>query len=664
MSRRTAGGGGKVSQAGPPRRSAALMARQLRFLVGALVLALYAVALLATALGSRRTAEAELALTAVEAARSLAAQIAEPASRGDRSDVEAVLEGALTRDRLRMASVMATAEPVPWAHRERAAQTPRCPGWVATLLPVVPTAQAAEIAGSGPIGRLTVLPDAAVAQELVWDAVSAIAGPAAFIAVALLLAAWGAIGVLARPLRALEERARTALQWEASPSSGGEGEGGPVAAALTELSRRSRLLLAGVQGLAATLHERAARDPLTGLLTRGWLLDILDHRRRDPEQAWTGALLLIRVDGIKGVNDTFGYAAGDDVLRACARLLEDALGHRPEALIAHLAGGEFAAFVPCAGPEDARDQVVALNLALGGLAARLRFPASLTACAGGAFSHGQTVSALFAEADRDLRKTEWRHVPGVPMAGEAAPAEEREVAARRDAAMVALRGGGLRLVLQPVVALESRALLHHEGYSRLVGPDGVELMPIGELLATGSPALAAELDRAAVAEALRRLGERPDGPGIAVNLAASSLHVPGVTDWLEAAARAHPAEARRLVLELPDPAVQAAIPEVATLAARLWPLGARIAVDHFGTGAASFDYLHRLPLAYLKIDGSFAGRLERHADSRLFVRATAQVARGLGIPVTVEAIESEAQWAALEGLGVDGAQGYHLGRPA
>jgi diguanylate cyclase (GGDEF)-like protein len=638
------------------------MARHLRVLVGALVLVLYVVALLATAMGSRRTAEAEMASVAAAAASFLAVQIADLVSRGDRSGVEAALDAALGRDGLQAVSV-STSEGGSWVQRERAARSPNCPGWVATLLPIVPVAQAAEIPGSRAVGRLTVVPDAASAQELVWDAVRAVAGPAALAALALLLAAWGAIGALARPLRALEGHAQAALQWESPPAADGEGEGGPVAEVLTELSRRSRMLLAGVQGLAATLHERAARDPLTGLLTRGWLLDVLEYRRRDPEQTWTGALLLIRVDGIKGVNDTFGYAAGDDVLRESARLLEDTLGRRPEVLIAHLAGGEFAAFVPCAGPAETREHVAALNVVLGDLASRLRFPTSLVAYAGGAYSWGQTVSALFAEADRDLRKTEWRYVPGASVPRKAAPAAERDLAVRRDAALAALRGGGLRLVLQPVVALDSRALLHLEGYSRLCGPDGAELMPIGELLATGSPAVAAELDQAAVAEALRRLGERPDGPDIAVNLAGSSLRAPGMMDWLEAAARAHPADARRLVLELPDPAVQAALPEVSALAARLAPFGVRIAVDHFGTGAASFDYLHRLPLAHLKIDGSFAARLERHADSRFYVRATAQIARGLGIPVTVEAVESEAQLAALDGLGVDGAQGYYLGRP-
>jgi diguanylate cyclase (GGDEF)-like protein len=639
------------------------MVRQLRILTSAVVATLYAAALVITAVGSRSACEGELAGTVAEVARSMAPALGEAIARGDRSAADTVLEAAVGRADVRVASLAAVGAD-PWVSRERAAGPPAAPGWVATLLPLTARQHATEVGGGDATGRLILVPDPAATQGRVWQAVYAVAGPAAGAFLALMLVAWGAIGVVLRPLRSLESQALAALQWEA-PAGATIDSGDPVIDSLQELARRSRLLLAGAQGLAETLHERASRDPLTGLLTRSWLLDILEYRRRDPEQAWTGALLLIRVDGIKGVNDTFGYAAGDDVLRESARLLDETLGHAPDVLIAHLAGGEFAAFVPCAGPIAARELVVAVNQGFRALAGRLRFPSSLLAYAGGAYFHGQTVSALFAEADRDLRKTEWRNVPGAaanatrPRLPE--PAGEAELQA---AALDAVRKGALRLVLQPIVAFESRDLLHFEAFTRLHGPDGAELMPIGELLAVGAPDLAAEVDRSAVSAALRRLADQNGGHELAVNLSASSLHVAGMAKWLESAAKASPAEARRLILELPDPAIQAAASELGALAARLSPYGVQFAVDHFGTGATSFQYLHRLPLKYVKIDGSFAARLERHTDSRCYVRAAAQIAHGLGMRVYVEAIETEAQWLALDGLGVDGAQGYHLGRPA
>jgi EAL domain-containing protein (putative c-di-GMP-specific phosphodiesterase class I) len=65
----------------------------------------------------------------------------------------------------------------------------------------------------------------------------------------------------------------------------------------------------------------------------------------------------------------------------------------------------------------------------------------------------------------------------------------------------------------------------------------------------------------------------------------------------------------------------------------------------------------------VKIDGSFAARLDQDAEAQFFVRATAQIAHGLGTPAYLEAVESEAVWLLLPDLQLDGAQGYHLGRP-
>ena len=97
--------------------------------------------------------------------------------------------------------------------------------------------------------------------------------------------------------------------------------------------------------------------------------------------------------------------------------------------------------------------------------------------------------------------------------------------------------------------------------------------------------------------------------------------------------------------------------------ARLRPLGLRFAVDHFGAGPASFAPLRTLGPSYLKVDGSFAARLDQDAEAQCFVRATAQIAHGLGMPAFLEAVESEAVWMLLTDLQLDGAQGYHLGRP-
>lgn len=632
------------------------LARQLRVLVAALAALVLVAVALAGIWSSRRVLEADLREQAQTAARQLADRLAADAGAAGRlTDAEVAAHGlrAVRVDRAGTPPVEHIAAPRPAA----------APGWFQVLFPVT----AAEVSvGIGDGARLVARADAGPAMERVWHAAVVGLVPAAGAGLAVLVLGLLAVGPLVRPLRQIEAEAAAALAWEAADDAGGVNAEAvpPTQAAIRQLARRARLLLDGAQGLAATLHARASRDPLTGLASRRRLLDVLEGRRRDPDQAWTGGLLIVHVDGLEAVNETFGYAAGDDVLRECARLLEDTFGAVPGGLLAHLGGGEFGAFLPCASPGPVADRVAAAEGALKGLESRLRFPSSLKVCVGSAFFSGQGISALFAAADRSLRRARWQGVPGLPLHGaEDAGADSTAIALRRRAAVAALEAGGLRLVLQPVLARETRELRHHEAYARIRAADGTEPLTIGEVVATGAPGVVAAVDRAALAEAFRLLdaGEVPGD--LSLNLSPASLRDPATAAWLEAECRRHPEAAQRIVLELPDAEVPWLQDRLGPLLGRLRPRGLRFAVDHFGAGPASFGHLRAFGPAYLKVDGSFAARLDQDVEAQFFVRATAQIAHGLGIPAYLEAVEAESVWRLLSDLQLDGAQGYHLGRP-
>ncbi len=631
------------------------LARQLRVLFAALAVVVFVAVLLAGIWSSRRMLEADLTAETQAAANDLAARLAaDPGAAAQAADAAVALDG-LSAVRIERAG----APPIERADAPRRAAAP---GWFAVLFPVAAVESAAPL-GAG--GRLVVRAETGPAVERLWHAAARSLAPAVGTALAVLAVGLLAVGPLVRPLRRAEAEAAAALAWEVVGET--EASGGPVAptvqAAIRQLAQRARLLLDGAQGLAATLHSRAARDPLTGLASRRRLLDVLEARRRDPEQAWTGGLLLIRVEGLKAVNETFGYAAGDDVLREAARLLDETFGAEPGALLAHLAGSEFGVFLPCASERRLSDRVSVAEQALSALESRLRFPSSLVIFVGGAYFHGQGISALFAEADRSLRRAQWHGIPGLSPGAAAPPPDGGDLAARRAAALAALRAGGLRLVLQPVLARETRELCHHEAYARIQGPDGSEPIAIGELIAGGDPGVVLAVDRAALVEAFHLLGSGVVQGDLAINLSAASLRDGAAMEWLEAECRRHPEAARRIVVELPDADLPRVQDRLAAVMAGLRPLGPRFAVDHFGAGAASFGQLRVLRPAYLKVDGSFAARLDHDTEAQFFVRATAQIAHGLGMPAYLEAVESEAVWTLLSDLQLDGAQGYHLGWP-
>ena len=113
-----------------------------------------------------------------------------------------------------------------------------------------------------------------------------------------------------------------------------------------------------------------------------------------------------------------------------------------------------------------------------------------------------------------------------------------------------------------------------------------------------------------------------------------------------------------------ETAAVADIERAKEMAAKLTAIGCRFALDDFGAGFAGFYYLKHLPISYLKIDGEFVKELPDTPTDQLIVKALVDVCHGLGIKTIAEFVEDERTLEMLRDLGVDFAQGYHVGKPA
>lgn len=120
----------------------------------------------------------------------------------------------------------------------------------------------------------------------------------------------------------------------------------------------------------------------------------------------------------------------------------------------------------------------------------------------------------------------------------------------------------------------------------------------------------------------------------------------------------------QLVFEVTETAAIARMDEARRFVDRLRELGCGFALDDFGAGFASFYYLKYLPFDYLKVDGEFVRAMTENPTDQLIVRAIVQTARGLGKRTIAEFVDDERTIALLRAVGVDYAQGFHLGRPA
>jgi EAL domain-containing protein (putative c-di-GMP-specific phosphodiesterase class I) len=225
------------------------------------------------------------------------------------------------------------------------------------------------------------------------------------------------------------------------------------------------------------------------------------------------------------------------------------------------------------------------------------------------------------------------------------------------------------LHVQPILSLREGTVTHHEVLLRLAdGPRGTLVTPDRFLPAAERHGLIGEIDRmvldksAALLASLQRDGRRRER--IAVNLSALSIIDGGLIADLDRALARHGADPRGLILEVTETAAISDMDAAAAFCAQAQSLGCAIALDDFGAGFGSFQYLKRLPFTYLKIDGGFIRSLPSSRIDQLLVKALVGVVGGIGRLTVAEFVGDETTLQMLRSYGVDYAQGYAIGRPA
>jgi EAL domain-containing protein (putative c-di-GMP-specific phosphodiesterase class I) len=148
-----------------------------------------------------------------------------------------------------------------------------------------------------------------------------------------------------------------------------------------------------------------------------------------------------------------------------------------------------------------------------------------------------------------------------------------------------------------------------------------------------------------------------------INVSGMSISDPDFLEAIEPDLHDLKHRASDLVFEITETAAVTNLIHATTFAHRLASHGCPLALDDFGAGFSSYYYLKHLPFEYLKIDGEFIKTLPDNPDDQVFVHATVALARGLNKQIIAEFVEDQATLQLLADLGVDYAQGYHIGRP-
>jgi len=450
----------------------------------------------------------------------------------------------------------------------------------------------------------------------------------------------------------------------------------PAEVSITALNMHGRFAFMGfvrdiTERIAAAdqLRRLALEDPLTALPTRALLVDrlasALARRRRTRQEL---AVFFIDLDHFKSINDSFGHATGDKVLKTIASRLREAV--RPGDTVARFGGDEFV--IVC---EDTGSEAV---LALADrLASIIALPVHLderdtvvTASIGVATAPCANVEheSLIRDADAAMYRAKDRGRARC----EIFDAATRTRAQAQQVDEVELRGavdaGQLVVHYQPILDLAADTVVGAEALVRwqhptrgLVAPD--DFIPLAEKVALAVPIGAWVLETALKEAATWPAAESGAPLHVAVNLSAVQLADPHLPDLVSRAMQAAGLDPSQVVLEITESAVMADARASARILARLRHLGVRLAIDDFGTGYSSLLYLRQFAVDALKIDRFFVNGLGRNADDTAIVRSIIRLAAELDLTTIAEGTETPEQREQLIALGCGLAQGYVWSRP-
>ena len=414
----------------------------------------------------------------------------------------------------------------------------------------------------------------------------------------------------------------------------------------------------------ARLAFMAQHDGLTGLPNRSLLRqqmdDLLLHTRRSPEKV---AVLMLGLDNFKAVNDTLGHGIGDKLLRGVAKRLRSTL--REEDVLARLNSDEFAIVQGgVARPEDAVLLARRLLEAIGDPYLLDDHSVVIGASIGIAMSpgDGDESEKLLKNADMALSraKKDFRGTFSFFEAEMDARAQSRrkiEIELRH-----AIENDLLRPHYQPLIDLATGRITGFEALVRWPHPErGMispgDFIPVAEETGLINAVGGLMLRRACTDAALW-----PDDVRVAVNLSPLQFRVGNLLSMVMETLKQTGLAATRLELEITETLVLEKSSQVLATLHALRSLGVRISMDDFGTGYSSLSYLRSFPFDKIKIDQSFVRDLGSNRDAQAIVRSIISLGKGLGVTITAEGVETEAELSCLRNEGCHEGQGFLFSR--
>ena len=415
----------------------------------------------------------------------------------------------------------------------------------------------------------------------------------------------------------------------------------------------------------AAIAHLALHDGLTNLPNRAQFDQKFDLALAEAEAGDDNlAVVAIDLDGFKEINDSYGHAAGDLVLRSLAERLSSML--RDGEMVARVGGDEFAAIKRFTSMDALRDFIQRLENALFTHLKHDEMSVQTGASIGIAIypEDGAERSKLLSNADLAMyrAKAEFdRHIAYYESEMDEHSRQRRAMA--RDL-WTALDTNEFELVYQVQQSVQTGVITGYEVLLRWDRPGFGPVSPNDFVPVAEECGAISAIGAWVLSKACRDAATWPEPYKIAVNISAVQLGQIDLIELVRTELILSGLKPQRLELEVTETAIIGDKSRALHILRQIRAMGVSIAIDDFGTGYSSLDTLRSFPFDKIKLDRSFMSEVEDDEQSKAIVRAILALGRSLGVPVLAEGVETAKQ---LEFLCVEGcteAQGYLLGRPA
>ena len=433
-------------------------------------------------------------------------------------------------------------------------------------------------------------------------------------------------------------------------------------------------LIKETDNLTKSLRYEIDHDSLTGLYSRPYMQNKIQTLMTINPENKLKAICFLRFDNFKLVNDCVGHSVGDKFIISAVKLIQDEIKNNKNTCLGRTSGNEFILLVES---EDEVSFVRLMNKLIDTIKNFTLYESDHQLSVGlsiGAILFEKVLgnqSDLLQSANNACKESKKKGGNRLTYnwAGNNKLAKDKQSVEWIYKVRNAIANGNLLVYLQPIVASNQSSKNSYEALVRLrdVDEHNKIISPFFFIEPLEKYGLMHELDFFMIEQVIKKISENPKWASevdhISINLCANTVHHPELSHCVLQTLKKYNVNASKICFEITETTELEDLRLTQNFIQNLKEKGCKFSLDDFGTGMSSFDYLYKLPVDYLKIDGSFIKNINQDPVKEEMVKAMQNIANLMDLKTIAEYVENQDIVRKLNKIGIDYHQGYEISEP-